>query len=364
MFSVFCYLSCDNILTIVNLCANPLSFISVKHFKNVRISALAAMKMLKHALAGVEKGRKAGTNPQEIMGLMIGKADGQDVIVLDSCPLPVEGSETRVVADDAQVHMTELLDSMELRRQDMFIGWYHSHPFDLETYSHCHLSATDVQTQTIWQNSSPTWLALVIDPLRSIMRQEPEFGVFRVYPPAHNPPANQCPDGTFNTDQTSRTVRWGLTYNRYYSLTISYFLSELGGHLLDTMGRNNLWVRVLSSSALIESDARARVTDRIKKVTERLNTTESESRVATVHSRASRKIAGPDDPVHAATVAASEIAVEHCKCHATQTVKAVIFDLIQRQQRREDQQSIRSLTSDASSSSSSSTHVEPMDKTS
>ena len=80
---------------------------------------------LKHALAGVEKGRKAGTAPVEIMGLMIGKASGESIVVLDACPLPVEGSETRVVADDAQVHMLELMDSMELRRKEGFVGWYH-----------------------------------------------------------------------------------------------------------------------------------------------------------------------------------------------------------------------------------------------
>jgi COP9 signalosome complex subunit 5 len=72
---------------------------------------------LKHALSGVEKGRKAGTNPVEVMGLMIGKPDGDSIIVLDACPLPVEGSETRVVADDAQVYMTKLMDSMELVSQ-------------------------------------------------------------------------------------------------------------------------------------------------------------------------------------------------------------------------------------------------------
>lgn len=83
------------------------------------------MKMLKHALAGVEKGRKAGTNPIEVMGLMIGKPDGDAIVVLDCCPLPVEGSETRVVADDAQVYMTQLMDSMELRRKEGFVGWYH-----------------------------------------------------------------------------------------------------------------------------------------------------------------------------------------------------------------------------------------------
>ena len=61
-----------------------------------------------------DKGRKRGTNPVEVMGLLIGKPMGGAVIVQDAIALPVEGFETRVVADDAQVFMTQLMDSMEL----------------------------------------------------------------------------------------------------------------------------------------------------------------------------------------------------------------------------------------------------------
>ncbi len=39
------------------------------------------------------------------------------VSVMDSVPLPVEGSETRVIADDAQAHMIALADSMEKVRR-------------------------------------------------------------------------------------------------------------------------------------------------------------------------------------------------------------------------------------------------------
>lgn len=71
------------------------------------------------------------------------------------------GTETRVVADDAQIYMISLLESLEKRRSESFIGWYHSHPFDIESYSHCHLSNTDVLTQTNWQRSSPTWCVIM-----------------------------------------------------------------------------------------------------------------------------------------------------------------------------------------------------------
>ncbi len=65
---------------------------SPHYFKEVKISALALLKMVMHARSG---GRL------EIMGLMLGKIDGSTMIVMDSFALPVEGTETRVNAQAA-----------------------------------------------------------------------------------------------------------------------------------------------------------------------------------------------------------------------------------------------------------------------
>lgn len=62
---------------------------SVDYFKNVKISALALLKMVIHARSG---------GNIEVMGLLLGKVDGQTMIVMDSFALPVEGTETRVNA--------------------------------------------------------------------------------------------------------------------------------------------------------------------------------------------------------------------------------------------------------------------------
>ena len=35
-------------------------------------------------------------------------------------------------AEEAQTYMIELMENLELRRQERFIGWYHSHPFDVD----------------------------------------------------------------------------------------------------------------------------------------------------------------------------------------------------------------------------------------
>jgi COP9 signalosome complex subunit 5 len=65
------------------------SFYSPHHFKHVKISAVALIKMVIHA-------RRGGN--LEIMGLMQGKVMGDTMVVMDAFALPVEGTETRVNA--------------------------------------------------------------------------------------------------------------------------------------------------------------------------------------------------------------------------------------------------------------------------
>jgi COP9 signalosome complex subunit 5 len=132
-----------------------------------------------------------------------------------------------------------------------------------------------VQTQTAWQTSLHSWTAIVVDPLRSLAKQEPELGAFRIYPPKHTPPANECPDGSQMTDDQSRVVRWGHSHARYYALRISYFMSSLGSRMLDTMSKNNLWVRVLSSSSIMETETRQRFAERVRKAAEKIESAEN-----------------------------------------------------------------------------------------
>lgn len=93
----------------------------VHHFKNVKISAIALIKMVTHARSG-------GTI--EVMGLMQGKIDGDTMIVIDAFALPVEGTETRVnAASEANEYMVQYnAKSKEVGRMENIIGWYHSHP--------------------------------------------------------------------------------------------------------------------------------------------------------------------------------------------------------------------------------------------
>ena len=62
---------------------------SPHYFKHIKVSALALLKMVMHARSG---------GNLEVMGLLLGKVDGNTMIVMDSFALPVEGTETRVNA--------------------------------------------------------------------------------------------------------------------------------------------------------------------------------------------------------------------------------------------------------------------------
>jgi COP9 signalosome complex subunit 5 len=123
---------------------------SVDYFKNVKISALALLKMVTHARSG---------GNIEVMGLMLGKVDGQTMIVMDSFALPVEGTETRVNAH-AQAYeymVTYTANAKQVGRLENVIGWYHSHP----GYG-CWLSGIDVSTQMLNQQFQEPWLAVVV----------------------------------------------------------------------------------------------------------------------------------------------------------------------------------------------------------
>lgn len=104
-----------------------------KYFHKVAISPSAIMKMMMHCHSGVEKGISKGGNPIEVMGMLLGRPDPitpRTLVVTDAFPLPIEGFETRVIADDENVvnHMIALGESLELTRKEKFMGWYHSHP--------------------------------------------------------------------------------------------------------------------------------------------------------------------------------------------------------------------------------------------
>ncbi|XP_052737583.1 COP9 signalosome complex subunit 5 isoform X1 [Bicyclus anynana] len=205
-------------------------------FKDIKISALALLKMVMHARSG-------GT--LEVMGLLLGKVDANTMLVMDSFALPVEGTETRVNAQaQAYEYMTAYIEAAkQVGRHENAIGWYHSHP----GYG-CWLSGIDVSTQMLNQNFQEPFVAIVIDPVRTISAGKVCLGAFRTYPKGYKP-ANEEPS-EYQTIPLNKIEDFGVHCKQYYSLEVSYFKSSLDRRLLDSLW-NKYWVNTLSSSSLI-----------------------------------------------------------------------------------------------------------------
>lgn len=181
----------------------------------------------------------------EVMGLMIGKVDANTMIVMDSFALPVEGTETRVNAQsEAYEYMADYTESAkQIGRLENVIGWYHSHP----GYG-CWLSGIDVSTQLLNQQFQEPFVAIVIDPIRTMSAGKVCLGAFRTYPNGYKPP-DEGPE-EYQSIPLNKIEDFGVHCKRYYSLEVSYFKSSLDNRILDSLW-NKYWVNTLSSSSLL-----------------------------------------------------------------------------------------------------------------
>ncbi|TGZ84072.1 Mov34-domain-containing protein [Ascodesmis nigricans] len=206
------------------------------YFKHVKISALALLKMTMHARSG---------GSIEVMGLMQGKIAPHTFVITDAFILPVEGTETRVNAQEqAYEFMGAYADSTRNSpaRMENVIGWYHSHP----GYG-CWLSGIDVTTQYTQQQFIDPFLAIVVDPDRTISAGKVEIGAFRTVPEGTK--GSEQSDG-YQTIPLAKIEDFGAHAGRYYSLDIEIYKSTLDGKLLDLLW-NKYWVQTLSGNPLI-----------------------------------------------------------------------------------------------------------------
>ena len=211
-----------------------------RYFKSVRISSLALLKMAMHC--------KSGGN-LEVMGLMQGKTVGRTFVVLDAFALPVEGTETRVNAQaEAVEYMVEYVQAHESTgRFEQVVGWYHSHP----GYG-CWMSGVDCATQITNQAFQEPFLAVVVDPVRTMAAGKVEIGAFRTYPEGYTPPDDD--GGAYQTIPLDKIEDFGVHAKQYYQLDVSFFKSSLDDHLLRLLWQS-YWQRTLSSSSLLLTSA-------------------------------------------------------------------------------------------------------------
>lgn len=210
----------------------------------------------------------------EIMGMLTGKVVQNGIVVMDVYPLPVEGTETRVNAQaEGYEFMVQYLDSLrKAGRYENIVGWYHSHP----GYG-CWLSGIDVGTQALNQQFQDPYLAIVIDPIRTITQGKVDIGAFRTYSEDHLR-TNIATTTTTTTAQSfgsagtpgspavtrknmkrkdnkisqipqEKVKDFGMHSSKYYSLSVNIFRSNI-----DHMILSNLWNKYWITSLVGTTD--------------------------------------------------------------------------------------------------------------
>jgi len=288
-------------------------------FKDIKISALALLKMVMHARSG---------GNLEIMGLLLGKVDANVMVVMDSFALPVEGTETRVNAQaQAYEYMTTYIESAkQVGRLENAIGWYHSHP----GYG-CWLSGIDVSTQMLNQDFQDPFVAIVVDPIRTISAGKVNLGAFRTYPKGYKPPSED-EISEYQTIPLNKIEDYGVHCKQYYTLDVSYFKSAMDKNLLDSLW-NHYWVNTLSSSSLLTNSEYT--TGQIFDLADKLETWDSQmGRGAYVigHEGSEKKT---DDKLSKATTDSCKFTTEVLNGMLGQIIKDRLFNQVSCQQQQQ-----------------------------
>ncbi|AMD22344.1 HGR005Wp [Eremothecium sinecaudum] len=189
--------------------------------ETVYISSLALLKMLKHGRAGV---------PMEVMGLMLGDfIDEYTVNVVDVFAMPQSGTGVSVEAVD-DVFQAKMMDMLkQTGRDQMVVGWYHSHPgFG------CWLSSVDVDTQRSFEQLNNRAVAVVVDPIQSV-KGKVVIDAFRLISPAtvvrnQEPRQTTSNVGLLNKPNIQSLIH-GLN-RHYYSLNIDYHKTSAETNML------------------------------------------------------------------------------------------------------------------------------------
>eukprot|EP00760_Papus_ankaliazontas_P005037 PhM_4_TR12354/c0_g2_i1/m.17098/K09613/COPS5, CSN5; COP9 signalosome complex subunit 5 len=288
-----------------------------KYFKAVKMSALALIKIIMHAKTGQGKAGKISQdkgNWVEVMGLMQGYIADNTFVVLDSFALPVDASEVECSASQATMeYMIQYLENAKLAgKEEPAVGWYHSHP----GYS-CFLSGVDVTTQLSYQKFYDPWVAVVVDPVRTISTGKVEIKAFRTYPEDYTP--DDVPESDFQAIPQDKMEEFGAHANKYYEVPISIFRSSLDTQQLQLLW-NKYWAKTLSTSPLV---ANRFFTDKqLRDVAERLEKAEQEMSHSGGFGRSKQK-----QSTLTAAATDSEKLTQECMQGALATmVKHIVFD--------------------------------------
>jgi COP9 signalosome complex subunit 5 len=138
-----------------------------------------------------------------------------------------------------------------------------------------------VSTPCTNQKYQDPFVAVVIDPNRTISAGKVDIGAFRTYPEGYTPPNASS---NYQSIPLSKIEDFGVHADHYYPLEVSVFKSSLDKELLGLLW-NKYWVNTLSQSPLISNRAYAvsQLTDLAAKV-QKAQSSISSTRSATLAS--------------------------------------------------------------------------------
>ena len=111
---------------------------------------------------------------------------------------------------------------------------------------------------------------IVVDPLRSLAKGKPELGAFHCYPQDFTPDAGVGPDGKRWATTEAMQARWGPGAKAYYTVPIEIFQSTLAQRVSDLLARDFLWMRVLSSTPMLENENKDALSNRLQTAADKL----------------------------------------------------------------------------------------------
>ena len=219
---------------------------SSRYFTKVKMSALALVKIVMHAKTGKGKAGRISSdsgNWIEVMGVMQGYVQEECFVVLDSFALPVEAHEVECsLTQEATEYLVTYIEKAEqVGKGEPVVGWYHSHP----GYQ-CFLSKTDCVSQRRYQQYSDPFLAVVVDPVRTISTGKVEVKAFRTLP-EHE--VSEDAAVTRDTQSGDKIEELGVYAHWYYELPIEVFKSSSDKEAL-TLLWQKFWSSTLAASPL------------------------------------------------------------------------------------------------------------------
>jgi 26S proteasome regulatory subunit N11 len=188
----------------------------------------------------------------EVMGLMLGEfVDEYTVRCVDVFAMPQSGTGVSVEAVDP-VFQQQMVDMLkQTGRQEMVVGWYHSHPgFG------CWLSGVDVNTAQSFEQLNQRSVAIVVDPIQSV-RGKVVIDAFRTISPQTVMMQMEPRQTTSNVGHLQKPSIQAIIHglNRtYYSIAMGYRKNDLEMKMLQNLN-SRAWSRGLS----LQSVEQARV---------------------------------------------------------------------------------------------------------